>query len=185
MDTTPEDYLPFNMMKPGGRWSLTRYLLAKCCGVMAGRQPDLVIGQNPDGTGDIYLKRWYLVPRNRFVNVYLHRFLRSDDDRALHDHPWVSGSLMLAGRMTEHTIAKGGIHRRRLIECGDIRLRGASFAHRLELEPGEEAITIFVTGPRMRQWGFHCVAGWRHWKDFTSGGPFRGRGCEGLEEGEA
>lgn len=32
---------------------------------------------------DPYLLRWYIIP----LNVYLHKFMRSDDDRALHDHP--------------------------------------------------------------------------------------------------
>jgi len=25
-----------------------------------------------------------------------------------------------------------------------------------------------MTGPRVREWGFHCPNGWRHWKDFVS-----------------
>lgn len=33
-----------------------------------------------------YLLRWFIIPRNRFFNIYLHKFLRSDDDRALLDH---------------------------------------------------------------------------------------------------
>ncbi|EIC64345.1 hypothetical protein [Mycobacteroides abscessus] len=32
-----------------------------------------------------YLLRWYVIPRNRWVNVYLHKFLRDDEDRALVD----------------------------------------------------------------------------------------------------
>ena len=35
---------------------------------------------------DPYLHRWYVIPRNRFLNLYLHKFLRDDEDRALHDH---------------------------------------------------------------------------------------------------
>lgn len=35
---------------------------------------------------------------------------RSDDDRALHDHPWVNMSILLEGTYTEHTIAQGGVH---------------------------------------------------------------------------
>lgn len=48
-------------------------------GIMV-REPDFVIG-------DDYLRRWYVVPRNPFCNVYLHHILHSDDDRALHDQP--------------------------------------------------------------------------------------------------
>jgi hypothetical protein len=29
--------------------------------------------------------------------------------------------------------------------------------------------TIFITGPRVRQWGFYCMErGWIHWKRFTA-----------------
>ncbi|SID67872.1 Protein of uncharacterised function (DUF550) [Mycobacteroides abscessus subsp. abscessus] len=45
-----------------------------------------------------YLLRWYVIPRNRWLNIYLHKFLRDDDDRALHDHPWWFVSLMLWGQ---------------------------------------------------------------------------------------
>lgn len=63
--------------------------------------PHMVIG----GTNDPYLLRWYLIPRNPIVNVYLHKFLRSDDDRALHDHPWWFVSLILRGQYDEVTNA--------------------------------------------------------------------------------
>lgn len=50
-----------------------------------------------------YLWRWHIIPRNRWFNLYLHKFAHGDDDRALHDHPWVSASLILDGRYREHT----------------------------------------------------------------------------------
>lgn len=40
--------------------------------------------------------------------------------------------------------------------------------HRVELIDGD-CWTIFVTGPRYREWGFHCAdRGWVHWKKFTA-----------------
>jgi len=142
------------------------------------RPPDLVIG----GADDPYLKRWYVIPRNRWFNVYLHQFLRSDDDRALHDHPWWNISLLLAGRYVEHTIAAGGVNRR-VERCrGDCKFRAARTAHRIELVDGA-CWTLFVTGPRLREWGFHCPRGWVHWRDFTAGprGETIGRGCGEAE----
>jgi hypothetical protein len=50
------------------------------------RDPDFIIGNPP------YMLRWWLLPRNPTFNVYYHRILRDDDDRALHDHPWPSFS---------------------------------------------------------------------------------------------
>lgn len=138
------------------------------------RAPDIEIGghENP------YLRRWWLIPRNRFFNIYLHHFCRSDDDRALHDHPWWSLSVLLRGRYVEHTISAGGINVRTERRAGQWKFRKAEAAHRIELHDGP-CWTLFVTGPRIREWGFHCPQGWRHWRVFTSGpnGETVGRGC--------
>jgi len=155
------------------RW-LARVLAGRL--VPPRRAPDFVIG----GPANPYLLRWYLIPRNRVFNVYLHRFLRSDDDRALHDHPWPNVSLLLAGAYTEHTIRAGGINVRTVLAAGDLKLRGPRSAHRVELHAGT-CWTLFVTGPRVREWGFHCPdIGWRDWRDFTSAKDSGeiGRGCE-------
>ena len=92
------------------------------------REPDFIIG----GRDNPYLLRWYLTPWRRwhregretptpwrrikgwfgFVlpSAYLHCFIRSDDDRALHDHPWFWCSILLRGRYVEHTNRAGGVH---------------------------------------------------------------------------
>ena len=133
---------------------------------MLTRQPDVRIG-------DGYLSRWYIIPRNRFLNIYLHKFTGSDDDRALHDHPWCSASCLLAGQLREVT-ATGGRTMPRFWPV----LRSATRAHRLELIEGP-AWTVFITGPYFRQWGFICPEGWRHWREFTDETGNRvGRGCE-------
>jgi hypothetical protein len=139
------------------------------------RKPDFVIG-TPDSD---YLRRWYIIPRNVIFNIYLHQILRSDDDRALHDHPWWNVSIILSGSYVEHTICAGGVNHRREYTAGSIKLRSARYAHRIELIEWP-AWSLFITGPRMREWGFHCPRGWRHWKEFTSThntGQI-GKGCE-------
>ena len=65
------------------------------------RKPDFVVRARD---GSVYLRRWWLIPRNRWCNLYLHQFLASDDERALHDHMYFSASLMLWGAYIEHTI---------------------------------------------------------------------------------
>lgn len=128
------------------------------------RAPDFIIG----GAERPYLRRWFVIPRNRLFNVYLHNFLRSDDDRALHDHPWANASILLRGSYVEHTIAAGGINHRRELRAGDWRIRpSGKFAHRVELTDGP-CWTLFITGPRYRAWGFHCERGWVHWQAFTA-----------------
>ncbi|QPI73901.1 hypothetical protein [Sphingobium sp. Cam5-1] len=134
------------------------------------RQPDFVIGDplNP------YLRRWWILPRNEQQNVYLHCILRDDDDRALHDHPWASTSYLLLGSYREVT-PEGSITR----HPGDVVTREATALHRLELIEGKPCISLFFTGPKVREWGFACPQGWVNWRDFTGGenGELVGRGC--------
>ncbi len=147
---------------------LARRLIA----VSHRRPPDFVIGR-PDAP---YLRRWWLIPRNRWCNVYLHHFLRSDDDRALHDHPWRwNCSVLLAGNYIEHT--PDGARRR---TRGALKLRIGPAPHRIELIDAIPVWTLFVTGPKVREWGFHCERGWRHWREFTApNAPGQvGRGCD-------
>lgn len=143
--------------------------------IAARRPPDYLIGR-PDQP---YLKRWWIIPRNRFFNIYLHQFLQSDDDRALHDHPWLNASFLLKGEYTEHTILPGGVNLRKIYKAGARKFRRAIAAHRIELHAGE-CWSLFITGPAIRSWGFHCPAGWRHWREFTA--PHNsgeiGRGCD-------
>jgi len=139
------------------------------------RAPDFVIG-------DDYLRRWWVVPRNEFCSVYLHEILHSDDDRALHDHPWANTSFIISGGYIEHT-PEGSFERK----AGDVVERSGESLHRLEVRPGESAITLFLTGPRVREWGFQCPKGWVHWKDFTSpDDPSQiGRGCGEHDDAQA
>jgi len=139
--------------------------------------PDFVIG----GTDSPYLMRWWVIPRNRFFNVYLHLFWRSDDDRALHDHPWANASFLLSGYYIEHTIEAGGIHRRFTRTAGDLVIRwSGKHAHRIEIVD-RPVVTLFFTGPVYRKWGFHCPEkGWVYYKDFVDqrdNGAI-GKGCE-------
>lgn len=156
------------------RGKIAEWLFARLQRV-AVRKPDFIIGK-PD---DHYLRRWFVIPRNVVFNIYLHQFLRSDDDRALHDHPWVNASFLLQGEYVEHTIPAGGINVRKLYRAGDLKLRAARAAHRVELVSGP-CWSLFITGPRMRQWGFHCPRGWKHWQAFTKPGNYGeiGPGCD-------
>lgn len=122
-----------------------------------------------------YMLRWWKIRRNAFFNIYLHEVFRSDDDKALHDHPWWSFSIVLAGGYFEHTIAEGGVHHKRWFGPGAMQFRrSGTKAHRLQLEllpelveeegnyPARElpATTIFITGPTLRRWGFHHSERW-------------------------
>jgi hypothetical protein len=141
------------------------------------RKPDKVI--IPDGH-KVSMRRWHLIPRNPIFNVFLHHIVESDDDRALHDHPWISLSVILDGSYVEITRAGA-----RLWPTGAIIFRRAEHAHRLVIkEHGLSpygAVTLFITGPVIRQWGFLCPQGWRSAKEYTvldHGRSVIGRGCD-------
>lgn len=179
--------------------------------VITQRAPDFIVGQ--DNSAGAYLLRWYLTPwrgwyrdvpadeRTRWQrlavrlsrclpNLYLHKFLRDDDDRALHDHPSWAASFILANGYIEHTIADGGIHRRKHYAPGSLRFLRTRHTHRIELlrerrggEAGRivPAYTLFLFGPTVREWGFHCPErGWVPWEKFTADGkPGEvGKGCD-------
>lgn len=134
------------------------------------REPDFVIG------GD-YMRRWYIIPRNEYLNLYLHEMLRSDED-VMHDHPWDNVSLVIRGGYVEHTPEAS--YRR---SPGNVISRKATDAHRLELTDGQPSISLFMTGPKLREWGFHCPKGWVPWQTFT-GGYHAGRSDKGAGCGE-
>ncbi len=121
---------------------------------------DLILA--PDGVP--YLYRWHVVPRNDRGNVYFHIQVRSDPERPLHDHPWDNTSVILSGGYDEDWFTPGFegmcvspmIHRR-----GAVTRRSAEMAHRLHLPIGiPYTMTLFTTGPKIREWGFWYPHGW-------------------------
>lgn len=144
-------------------------------------KPHFYIG----GMENPYLMRWYLIPRNERLNVYLHKFLRDDDDRALHDHPWWFVSVMLKGSYIEHLGEdwygyKVDIVRKRFSTA----FREAEHRHRVVLLKRNgvpiPCWTLVVTGRKVREWGFWCPKGFVPWYDFvdqTDSGNI-GKGCE-------
>lgn len=149
-------------------------ILAPSGGLLS--HPDLVI--IPDG--EPYLYRWNLV-RGMRANVYFHIQVRSDPERPLHDHPWDNQSVLLAGGYEEltdfgwtaerHRVGKPtdevvvhNMHRK----PGDVVWRKAEEAHRLILpEHVPYTISLFSTGPKVRDWGFWYPNGWKHYTDVT------------------
>ena len=160
---------------------MVRSLLTKLIG---GREPDLFIG----GRDKPYLLRWYVIPRNKFFNIYYHRFMQSDTAEALHDHPWLFNmSYLLLGEYTEFVPLNGEplLSTPILRNEGAIKFRWGKSPHRVELYRRAKAVapdddvtpititnieipvdTLFITGPIVRKWGFYCPKGWKPWEQF-------------------
>lgn len=163
-------------------------------------KPSLVIGpaDNP------YMHRWHLI-RARGLQLALHHIMRSDDDRALHDHSGDNWSLILFGTPYSEVVreylgtspdiiyrvdawqrdGEGRLYRDRIVQrkAWHIYFRKAEIPHRLILDKGQSVWTLWLRLPPRRDWGFHCPKGWMHWKRYigedynkTGKSPI-GRGC--------
>lgn len=148
--------------------------------VACRRDPDFVIGPSEDP----YLRRWWILPRNRWVNLYLHQILHNDDDRALHDHPWWNVSWLLSGGYVEwvpepsHLVLPPSMwgYRPLIRREGQVIVRRATDIHRLAVIPspqhrigyGHPCWSLFFTGRVVRTWGFWCPQGFRPWRDFVA-----------------
>lgn len=134
-------------------------------------RPDVVLDDAL--TRAVYLKRWWLIPRNPVFNLYLHKFESSDPADEFHDHPWGNLSVVLRGSYIEWIVEGCAIRRFDRAE-GDLVFRRGKTTHRIDLRRrfGEEmpCWTLFVTGPRLRRWGFRDVVTgkWTAWRDFGS-----------------
>jgi hypothetical protein len=116
-----------------------------------------------------YLKRWYLF-RCRALGIFLHRFFRSDEERALHDHPWSFITVILWRGYIEHCEQQCAV-------CGyhqvakrrwplTIHFRHAEWRHRVELIGGKPSWTLVFRFRERRDWGFWEPNGfvrWNHW----------------------
>jgi hypothetical protein len=120
-----------------------------------------------------YLERYYLFlkDRDRFpFNVFLHKFLKSDPDD-VHDHPWPYATLILKGGYWEwqpvfnnlgQKIGETSVWR----GAGSFRTSSATSYHRIELDPTVECWTLFMPGPKQREWGFLSKGKWMQWQDY-------------------
>lgn len=137
--------------------------------LMSGQPHQVITNHNV-----IYLQRWYLLPRNRLCNLYLHRFVASDDPTC-HDHPWWFASVLISGAY--HEIEPHRVTTRRR---GSIAVRRAQHRHSVRLprdSAGHEipCISVVITGPRIRDWGFWCPVRngtyrFVPWRQFGPGG---------------
>ena len=133
-----------------------------------------------------YMERMPLIPRNQWFNVYLHRYANGESLACgLHDHPWHCVSIRLKGWITELKFMSDPrpFPRWATVTTGDgermiyerayrtsvsrpvprVCFRKADEPHAISFtSPG--AMTLFITGPYFREWGFWTGAGSEGWQ---------------------
>lgn len=128
-----------------------------------------------------YMERYWLF-QTRWLSCRLHVILRSDDDRALHDHPWDYATVILRGGYVEVTRDPdawpltswvrshwdSALQRRDWIAPGRVLFRRAESLHRLEIPNGQACLTLFFMRPPRRTWGFMTPTGWVQWQDYEN-----------------
>ena len=120
-----------------------------------------------------YLERYYLFLREREqfpFNVFLHKFLKSDPDD-VHDHPWPYATLILKGGYWEwiphfDTVGRKTGEYQVWRGPGHFRNSKANSFHRIELDPDITAWTLFMPGPKQRDWGFLVKNKWIQWEQY-------------------
>lgn len=134
----------------------------------------------PDGT--LYMRRWWLLPRWCLhfdpvrgypmpkawmpFSVRLHHIVEPDQDRHLHDHPFNFRSIVLAGGYVEQVDDDGSS---RVVRHGDTYRSPAGRWHRIAIVQDGGAWSIFVTGPRVQDWGFRVDGRKVAWQDYLDG----------------
>lgn len=150
--------------------------------------------------GTPYLIRYFLYkPKTKGKGrIYIHHIMRSDYDRALHDHPWSFKSVLLWGGYREHTTYTDMEYRPvrgkwkptffnassdEALHCDFnapcVLLRPAAWRHRLDLRDNKPVWSLVFTGPKERSWGF-----WTTLRDFCPWKKYDGRTgiCDDYEE---
>jgi hypothetical protein len=104
--------------------------------------------------------RWFVIPRNRWFNVYLHCFRHSDEEH-LHDHRMFNISFILQGWYMEERFAWRPVEglplpftRLTTLWSRRPKFRLPSTPHRVVLPSGNTVWSLFIGFPQIRTWGF-------------------------------
>lgn len=156
---------------------------------LTARMPEARLRSIPCREADsgTYLDRWYLLhdkpeddPRlpgqsdddngtEHPWDLYLHRFHRSDDDLALHNHPWRWAlSLVLVGGYSEERRVGDRVVRRTVRPWSFNVVRGDDY-HRVDLLE-QDAWSLFLVGPKVSSWYFwdRTLRARTHWRAFIA-----------------
>lgn len=130
-------------------------------------------------SSDPYMERGWLknFTKDEPMSIRLHHTLRSDSDRALHDHPWENVSIIVAGECIEvmpedqnqPCMMDTNHYVRVWRRPGDVVVRKATDRHRLIIPEGGAGMwSIFMMGIKVQSWGFYDphLGKKVYWKDY-------------------
>lgn len=124
-----------------------------------------------DGEDILYLRRWILASLFGW-KIYLHKIVRADHDRCLHDHPFGFLGIILKGGYVEEILDKKyGITSRVNKPFSIINRLGPGFTHRIQRLLNGNSWTLLIRTRTTRKWGFFTPEGWMHWKEFVKVNP--------------
>lgn len=126
-----------------------------------------------------YMNRWFATADDAMAYKAedqpvrrVHEILRSDKDRDLHDHPFDYITLIMEGGYFEEQPKYADWPAGPRISTwrgeGSLLSRRAEDPHRLIIPEGSRAVTLFMTSPRRRDWGFYTKGGWVHWRNYLN-----------------
>lgn len=155
-----------------------------------------------DGQNALYLRRWFVtngrisralvrtlgwLVGKTWEKAYLHKIVRSDDDRDPHDHPWNFDSLILKTGYWDESwdwgwadnVVQGGepaFWRSKEVNGvapGRWYHRNAEHTHRVQLVLGPAgheipAWTLVFVSPKVKDWGFVTDNGWVWWRNYLN-----------------
>lgn len=103
-----------------------------------------------------YMYRWVLIFFG--YSIRIHHWIRSDDKRFLHDHPWNFLTIVLKGSYTDVSesldlFCEPQEHMRETLTPGMIKYRRAEHKHYVDV-PKSGCWTLLFTSRPKRKWGF-------------------------------
>jgi hypothetical protein len=124
------------------------------------------------GEGKVHFRR-YRILETPWFSLYIHNILESDLDLHMHDHPWDFVSVMLSGGYLEYTEKnpEGNYFLPIDFNTWDIpslyiNAHVAEDLHKIKLIDGKPVWSIFLCGPRRREFGYGVNGKWIHNKEY-------------------
>lgn len=123
--------------------------------------------------GNVHLIRYKLI-NTPFGGIYIHRFMRPDMDRHMHDHPWNFATFILNGSYTElfdplpnlYGMSPGPTYKRYWRKLSFHRMH-TNQAHMVtKISNYTPLITLVFVGPKKDDWGFYTLNGWVQWEKY-------------------